>query len=130
MTAKLPEKYRYIVIEGPIGAGKTSLVRAVLVGQLLREHVRAPRGWHRIADPDRPARTPASTIAQRIPCSRTNSRSTDSRSVPDLSKVRSRHSSVNKGASCGNDAGFSVNTTRHGCVRPSRNSGTRIVSAG
>jgi deoxyguanosine kinase len=25
MTAKLPEKYRYIVIEGPIGAGKTSL---------------------------------------------------------------------------------------------------------
>ena len=27
MTAKLPEKYRYIVIEGPIGAGKTSLAR-------------------------------------------------------------------------------------------------------
>ena len=26
-------------------------------GQLLREHLRAPRGWHRIADPDRPART-------------------------------------------------------------------------
>ena len=27
-------------------------------GQLLREHVRAPRGWHRIDDADRPARTP------------------------------------------------------------------------
>jgi transposase len=32
-------------------------------GQLLREHVRAPRGHHRIADADRPARTPASTVA-------------------------------------------------------------------
>lgn len=32
-------------------------------GQLLREHLRAPRGWHRIADADRPARTPASTLA-------------------------------------------------------------------
>jgi len=32
-------------------------------GQLLREHVRAPRGHHRIADPDRPARTPAGTLA-------------------------------------------------------------------
>jgi transposase len=32
-------------------------------GQLLREHVHAPRGWHRIADADRPARTPASTVA-------------------------------------------------------------------
>jgi hypothetical protein len=32
-------------------------------GQLLREHVRAPRGHHRIADPDRPSRTPASTVA-------------------------------------------------------------------
>jgi transposase len=31
--------------------------------QLLREHLRAPRGWHRIADGDRPARTPASTVA-------------------------------------------------------------------
>jgi transposase len=31
-------------------------------GQLLREHVRAPRGWHRIADLDRPPRTPASTL--------------------------------------------------------------------
>jgi len=29
MTAKLPEKYRYIVIEGPIGAGKTSLARVM-----------------------------------------------------------------------------------------------------
>ena len=32
-------------------------------GQLLREHVRGPRGYHRIADADRPARTPASTVA-------------------------------------------------------------------
>lgn len=32
-------------------------------GQLLREHVRAPRGHHRIADPDRPTRTPPSTVA-------------------------------------------------------------------
>ena len=31
--------------------------------QLLREHMRAPRGWHRIADPDRPARTPPKTLA-------------------------------------------------------------------
>ena len=31
--------------------------------QLLREHLRAPRGWHRIADPDRPARTPPKTLA-------------------------------------------------------------------
>jgi transposase len=31
-------------------------------GQLLREHLRAPRGWHRIAALDRPARTPASTV--------------------------------------------------------------------
>jgi deoxyadenosine/deoxycytidine kinase len=29
MTAKLPEKYRYIVVEGPIGAGKTSLARVM-----------------------------------------------------------------------------------------------------
>src|ERR1700694_2895888 len=32
-------------------------------GQLLREHLRAPRGWHRLHDEDRPARTPASTVA-------------------------------------------------------------------
>ena len=32
-------------------------------GQLLREHVRAPRGWHRIEDTDRPARTPPKTLA-------------------------------------------------------------------
>jgi transposase len=32
-------------------------------GQLLREHFRAPRGWHRIRDDDRPPRTPASTLA-------------------------------------------------------------------
>jgi transposase len=31
--------------------------------QLVREHVRAPRGWHRIADADRPARTPPKTVA-------------------------------------------------------------------
>ena len=31
-------------------------------GQLLREHL-APRGWHRLHDDDRPARTPASTVA-------------------------------------------------------------------
>ena len=30
--------------------------------QLLREHLRAPRGWHRIHDEDRPARTPAPTL--------------------------------------------------------------------
>lgn len=29
MNAKLPDKYRYIVVEGPIGAGKTSLARAM-----------------------------------------------------------------------------------------------------
>lgn len=29
MTARLPEKYRYVVIEGPIGAGKTTLARAL-----------------------------------------------------------------------------------------------------
>ena len=29
MTAKLPDKYRYLVIEGPIGAGKTSLARVM-----------------------------------------------------------------------------------------------------
>ncbi len=32
-------------------------------GQLLREHLRAPRGWHRIADGDQPRRTPAKTVA-------------------------------------------------------------------
>ena len=31
-------------------------------GQRLREQLRAPRGWHRIADPDRPARTPPKTL--------------------------------------------------------------------
>ena len=31
-------------------------------GLLLREHVRAPRGWHRIEDADRPARTPPKTL--------------------------------------------------------------------
>src|SRR5882672_7686609 len=32
-------------------------------GQLLREHLRAPRGWHRLHEEDRPARMPASTVA-------------------------------------------------------------------
>jgi transposase len=32
-------------------------------GELLREHVRAPRGYHRIQDRDRPARTPKTTLA-------------------------------------------------------------------
>jgi transposase len=32
-------------------------------GQLLREHLRAPRGWHRIEEADRPNRTPPKTIA-------------------------------------------------------------------
>jgi transposase len=32
-------------------------------GLLLREHLRAPRGHHRIHDDDRPARTPPSTLA-------------------------------------------------------------------
>jgi len=31
--------------------------------QLLREHLRVPRGWHRIHDADRPTRTPAKTLA-------------------------------------------------------------------
>jgi transposase len=31
-------------------------------GQLLREHVRTRRGWHRIDDADRPRRTPAKTL--------------------------------------------------------------------
>ncbi len=34
---------------------------APTTGLLLREHVRAPRGWHRIQDEDRPARTPRPT---------------------------------------------------------------------
>ena len=29
MSSKLPDKYRYIVVEGPIGAGKTSLARVM-----------------------------------------------------------------------------------------------------
>lgn len=32
-------------------------------GQLLREHLRTKRGWHRIADDDRPTRTPPKTLA-------------------------------------------------------------------
>lgn len=29
MTARLPERYRYVVVEGPVGAGKTSLARVL-----------------------------------------------------------------------------------------------------
>jgi transposase len=32
-------------------------------GRLLREHLRATRGWHRIEDADRPRRTPRTTLA-------------------------------------------------------------------
>jgi transposase len=32
-------------------------------GHLLREHIHAPRGWHRIEDADRPTRTPPKTLA-------------------------------------------------------------------
>ena len=32
-------------------------------GQLLREHLRAPRGWYRLDDADRPTRTPAKVVA-------------------------------------------------------------------
>ena len=39
------------------------LCRDPRTGQLLREHLRAPRGWHRIEDRDRPARTPPKTFA-------------------------------------------------------------------
>ena len=40
MSAKLPDKYRYVVVEGPIGAGKTSLARrlsAATGGALIAE---------------------------------------------------------------------------------------------
>jgi hypothetical protein len=36
---------------------------ALKTGQLLREHLRAPRGWHRLHEDDRPARTPPSIVA-------------------------------------------------------------------
>ena len=38
-------------------------VLAPKTGQLLREHLRTRRGWYRIHDDDRPARTPRSTLA-------------------------------------------------------------------
>ena len=38
-------------------------VLAPKTGQLLREHLRASRGWHRIQDEDRPARTPPGILA-------------------------------------------------------------------
>jgi len=43
-------------------AGRVRLL-APPTGQLLREHRRAPRGWHRIEDADRSPRTPATTLA-------------------------------------------------------------------
>jgi transposase len=43
--------------------GSTVRLLDPTTGQLLREHLRAPRGWHRVADDDRPKRTPAKTIA-------------------------------------------------------------------
>ena len=49
------------------GGGQPALPAAGPVdprtGQLLREHLRAPRGWHRIEDRDPPARTPPKTLA-------------------------------------------------------------------
>ena len=42
--------------------GATVRVLHPKTGQLLREQLRAPRGWHQIADADRPARTPAKTL--------------------------------------------------------------------
>jgi transposase len=36
---------------------------APTTGRLLREHLRGPRGWHRIHDDDRPAHTPRPTLA-------------------------------------------------------------------
>ena len=43
--------------------GGTVRVLHPTTGQLLREHLRAPRGWHQIHDAYRPARTPAKTLA-------------------------------------------------------------------
>ena len=45
------------------GTSCTSACWRPKTGQLLREHLRAPRGWHRLHDDDRPARTPPSTVA-------------------------------------------------------------------
>ena len=45
------------------GHGATVRVLHPTTGQLLGAHLRAPRGWHQIADADRPARTPATTLA-------------------------------------------------------------------
>ena len=39
--ATLPEKYRYVVVEGPIGAGKTSLAR--MHGRALRRRRRCSK---------------------------------------------------------------------------------------
>ncbi|MGH7635286.1 MAG: Mu transposase domain-containing protein, partial [Gemmatimonadaceae bacterium] len=43
--------------------GSTVRLLDPATGQLLREHLRAPRGWHRVAEADRPPRTPPKTIA-------------------------------------------------------------------
>jgi len=40
---------------------------------LLREHLRAPRGWHRIHEADRSARTPHATVALLIRARHTGS---------------------------------------------------------
>jgi hypothetical protein len=40
-------------------------VLVLTTGELLREHVRTKRGWHRIDDSDRSSRTPATTLAPR-----------------------------------------------------------------
>ena len=45
------------------GTTSTSACSTPGNGQLLREHLRTSRGWHRIADDDRPARTPPKTLA-------------------------------------------------------------------
>ena len=44
------------------GNGARVRLLAPTTGVLLREHLRSPRGWHRIHDADRPARTPRSTL--------------------------------------------------------------------
>ena len=45
------------------GTTSTSACSTPGTGQLLREHLRTQRGWHRIADDDRPARIPPKTLA-------------------------------------------------------------------
>jgi hypothetical protein len=66
-------------------SGTTLFVRLLdpKTGQLLREHVRAPRGWHRIADADRPRRTPPKTIAL---CGRASSPNAQGRGFAAVSR--------------------------------------------